>query len=71
MAGDMVLRDLYPALASIACNPESTVADNREGDIWRITFRKNLQDWECEEFLNLLALLEGHNITESQPDRIS
>lgn len=67
----MVLRDLYPAPASIACNPESTIADNREGNIWSITFRRNLQDWEGEDFLNLFGWLEGHNIAESQPDRIS
>ncbi|XP_059285769.1 uncharacterized protein LOC132039260 [Lycium ferocissimum] len=69
--GSIVLKDLYPALDSIAYNPELTIADNREGNIWSITLRRNLQDWACEDFLNLLALLEGHSTTESQPDRTS
>lgn len=38
-----ILMDDCPALIQLACHPDSSKSQNRDGTIWSIMFRRNLQ----------------------------
>ncbi|XP_070043168.1 uncharacterized protein [Nicotiana tomentosiformis] len=53
----------------IAKDPDSTILQCREGDTWNILCRKNLQDWEFEELVRLLATLNSYSSNNLVPDQ--
>ncbi|XP_075099232.1 uncharacterized protein LOC142176070 [Nicotiana tabacum] len=55
--GHTTLVDAYPRLFSIATNPDSTVAQNWEVNSWNPSLRRNLNDWEFDDFVTLLGSL--------------
>lgn len=58
LLGNTAFRDDFPNLFRIAQDPNSVIASNRVGTNWDLTFRRNLQDWEVNELLELLARLQ-------------
>ncbi|KAG5605082.1 hypothetical protein H5410_026574 [Solanum commersonii] len=54
---------------NIASDPDSIVQQNREGNVWNLIIRRNLQDWELEEMINMLATLHYANINPLGPDQ--
>ncbi|XP_060209904.1 putative ribonuclease H protein At1g65750 isoform X3 [Lycium barbarum] len=64
------LKDSHPRLFLIATEPDSTVASNRDGNIWDIRFRRNLQDWELGEIFDLFKSLERFPVNSQTPDSL-
>lgn len=56
---NLPLKESHPKLLLITTYPNSTVARKRDGNIWDLHFRINLQDWEYGELFDLYNLLEG------------
>lgn len=61
----------FPHLFLIARNPDSTVAENREGNAWNLQLRRNLQDWEIESFIELLSRLGNFSLNPQVRDSIA
>lgn len=40
-----------PNFSRIANDPNPIVLQNKEGNIWNLILRRNLQDWELEEMM--------------------
>lgn len=57
--GNNSLSDLY-ALAMMPIR--SPIAENTERNAWNHTFRRNLQVWEYNGLINLIASIEASNI---------
>ncbi len=59
--GDRTLKEMFPTLLVIACNPKALVADLLRGHNgtthWDLTFTRYIQDWESKALMNLLELL--------------
>ncbi|XP_070025308.1 uncharacterized protein [Nicotiana sylvestris] len=51
-------------------NTESLVSHNREGNTWNPILRRNLQDWEVEDYIDLLKLLENRTINTQLKDKL-
>lgn len=61
--GENELRETFPNLYRVSCLRDMTVQQifRSHGGVlhWDLRFRRNLQDWEMEEFHNLVELLYG------------
>uniref|UniRef100_A0A1U7V1A2 Uncharacterized protein LOC104212559 n=1 Tax=Nicotiana sylvestris TaxID=4096 RepID=A0A1U7V1A2_NICSY len=68
--GDSTLKEAFPNLFLIARNTESLVSHNREGNTWSPILRRNLQDWEVEDYIDLLKLLENRTINTQLKDKL-
>lgn len=68
--GNTVFMNAYPALYHIAREPDSTIYQNREDNTWNIIYRRNLQGWEFEELLRLLAALNSFSSNQLVPDQL-
>lgn len=64
------LKDTYQRLFSLATNPDPIIAENREGNSWNLILRRNLNDWENEDFLALLNCLQNSPVNSLRRDRI-
>jgi hypothetical protein len=59
--GDSNLKETFPTLFAIACNPTASVADilrvHNGTTHWDLTFTRYIQDWESDAMMNLLEIL--------------
>jgi exonuclease III len=59
--GDSTLKESFPTLFAIACNPTALVADilqvNNGTPHWDLTFTRYIQDWESEALMQLIEIL--------------
>ena len=59
--GDNTLKETFPTLFAIACNPSASVADilrvHNDTTHWDLTFTRYVQDWECDTLMNLFEIL--------------
>lgn len=55
--GSTTLHVSYPRLYQIASNQDSFVSQYRDNNVFCPQFRRNLQDWEINDLLKLLATL--------------
>lgn len=55
---------------SIATNPDSTVAQNWEGNVWFPTLRRNLNDWEIENMIAMIGNLQHSAINHRCNDKL-
>ncbi|XP_059289469.1 uncharacterized protein LOC132042988 [Lycium ferocissimum] len=67
--GESTLKIAFPRLYRVASNRDASIAQYREGNVWSPVFRRNLQDWEINDLLQLLGALENYILAEA-PDRI-
>lgn len=65
------LKESHLKLLLITTYPDSTVARKRDGNIWDLHFRRNLQDWEQGELFDLYNLLEGFSINPKTQDNLN
>jgi len=61
----------FPSLFQIACEPNSSISQNRENNTWNVLFRRNLQDREVKEVVKLFFRLEGQVINVWEADKLS
>ncbi|KAF3633898.1 hypothetical protein T459_02648 [Capsicum annuum] len=59
--GNGTLKELLPSIFLNASNLDTSVAQNREDNIWRPLLRMNLNDWEIIDLITLLTTLETHS----------
>ena len=59
--GDSTLKESFPTLLAIACNPTALVADilqvHNGNPHWDLTFTRYIQDWESEALMQLIEIL--------------
>ncbi|KAF3676763.1 hypothetical protein FXO37_05164 [Capsicum annuum] len=67
---NILLMEEFPRLFQIARAPNSSISQNREDNTWTVLFRRNLQDWEIEEVVNLFSGLEGQVINVHEADKL-
>lgn len=67
---DTTLKEAFPDLFLIADNPDSLVAHNREVNTWNPIFRRNLHDWEVDEFIDMMKTLEKCSINSQLRDKL-
>lgn len=65
------LKDAYPRLFSITTNPDFTMAQNREGDTWNLSLRRNLNDWKIKDLIALLGCLQNRLLNSQSRDRLN
>lgn len=68
--GNEALKDSHSGLYQIACNQKATIAEYRENNNGRPTHGRNLNDWEVNDLIALLALLGEFTTDDQAPDRI-
>ncbi|XP_059288247.1 uncharacterized protein LOC132041538 [Lycium ferocissimum] len=68
--GSTSLQDDFPNLFRIAQDPNSVIAANREGNIWDLSFRRNMYDWEVNELLDLFSRLQQCHINPQAADKL-
>nr|XP_009789470.1 PREDICTED: uncharacterized protein LOC104237089 [Nicotiana sylvestris] len=68
--GNFTLQETFPTLFHLATNPNSTVAHNRSNNTWEVLFRRNIQDWEIEEVLDLLGRLANCTVSIQHTDNL-
>lgn len=68
--GNSMLKENYPSLYQISCDPTSTIFLYRENNAWSILFRRNLHDWEFEDLLSLLSRLETCQVNAQNVDQL-
>ncbi|KAG5624650.1 hypothetical protein H5410_009868 [Solanum commersonii] len=59
----------YPSLYQLSCEPDSTISQNWK-NTWIPLLRRNLQDWEIEDMINLFHRLEGYRPNMQAPDKL-
>lgn len=68
--GDTTLKEAFPTLFLIEDNPDSLIAHNREVNTWNPIFRRNLHDWEVDEFIDMMKTLEKCSINSQLRDKL-
>lgn len=72
--GDSNLKDRFPSIFAIATNKRAYVNElfmrSGTGGDWCVQVGRNLQDWEVEEYCNLLNLLAGLSLGNGKDERI-
>ncbi|KAE8682317.1 Polynucleotide adenylyltransferase family protein isoform 4 [Hibiscus syriacus] len=70
--GEVPLKDLFPRLYTLSMNKEGKVVEFREsnaaGWVWDIQFRRNLVDWEVDQWLHLISLLNNSSLSHDEED---
>ncbi|KAE8655648.1 hypothetical protein F3Y22_tig00117021pilonHSYRG00103 [Hibiscus syriacus] len=70
--GEVPLKDLFPRLYTLSTNKEGKVVEFREshaaGWVWDIQFRRNLVDWEVDQWLHLISLLNNTSLSHDEED---
>lgn len=69
--GNSSLMVAYPNVFQIAREPNSTIQQYREGNSWTFILRKNIEDWEIEELVSLLAALHSVAINSGTPEQLN
>ncbi|XP_039012116.1 uncharacterized protein LOC120141253 [Hibiscus syriacus] len=71
--GEDPLKDLFPRLYALSTNKEGKVVEFRDdhdaGWVWDIQFRRNLVDWEIEQWLQLISVLNNTSLSHDEEDR--
>ncbi|KAG5622213.1 hypothetical protein H5410_007431 [Solanum commersonii] len=60
--GNEPLLNVFPRIFQIASNPVSTISQCWEDNIWNVTLRRNLNGWELEEFMALMASIQTSSV---------
>ncbi|XP_070005716.1 uncharacterized protein [Nicotiana sylvestris] len=66
--GNFTIQETFPTLFHLATDPNSTVAQNRSNNTWEV--RRNIQDWEIEEVLDLLGRLANCTMSIQHTDKL-
>ncbi|WMV19115.1 hypothetical protein MTR67_012500 [Solanum verrucosum] len=69
--GNIPLMNVFPRIFQIASNPDSTISQCWEGNTWNVTLRRNLNDWELEEFMALMASIQTSSVHSQSRDRLT
>ncbi|KAG2688934.1 hypothetical protein I3760_09G116400 [Carya illinoinensis] len=72
--GEMALKDAFPTVFRVACDPKALVADFlvRSGDQaqWNVTFSRAAQDWEIDSFEAFFSLLYSTKLNDLREDKL-
>ena len=72
LCGDEALCDSFPSLYALAVNKKGLVADlwdsTKKERGWFPRFIRSFNDWELDEILCLLNIIQGKQIIENQED---
>ena len=71
--GDNTLASLYPRLYRVSNNANMLIAslirwNSLDSFSWDLEFRRNLNDREIEDFMNLLSLVSNSNVSTFERD---
>ncbi|KAE8659133.1 Mannose-P-dolichol utilization defect 1 protein [Hibiscus syriacus] len=70
--GSVPLKDRFPRLFALSNNKEGKVAEFRlhsdAGWVWDIQTRRNLVDWEVEQWLQIISLLNNSSLSLVEED---
>ncbi|KAE8687175.1 hypothetical protein F3Y22_tig00111022pilonHSYRG00184 [Hibiscus syriacus] len=70
--GSAPLKDRFPRLFALSNNKEGKVAEfrlhNDSGWVWDIQMRRNLVDWEVEQWLVIISLLNSSSLSLVEED---
>uniref|UniRef100_A0A1S4DD81 Reverse transcriptase zinc-binding domain-containing protein n=1 Tax=Nicotiana tabacum TaxID=4097 RepID=A0A1S4DD81_TOBAC len=68
--GNCPLKESFPLLFQIANDPNSTVREYRSENAWAPLFRRNMHDWELDNFFVLLERLGNLTVNDQIPDKL-
>ncbi|KAG2723320.1 hypothetical protein I3760_02G165000 [Carya illinoinensis] len=72
--GEAALKDAFPTVFHVACEPEASVADFlvRSGDQvqWNVTFSRAAQDWEVDSFGAFFRLVYSTKLNGMREDKL-
>ncbi|KAE8689350.1 Pescadillo-like protein [Hibiscus syriacus] len=70
--GTVPLKDRFPRLFALSNNKGGKVAEfrlyNDSGGVWDIQTKRNLVDWEVEQWLQLISLLNSYSLSLVEDD---
>jgi len=69
--GNSSLMVAYPNIFHIVREPNFTIQQYIKGNSWNIILRRNIQYWEMEELVSLLAALHSVAINSETPDQLN
>lgn len=70
---DFKLKDTFPRIYAVARNKERVKKAYEAvggGWAWNVLIKRNLQDWELEEYVNLLLCLSSFKLVEHKDKRV-
>lgn len=68
--GDCKLKNRFPSIFVIAQDMDKSYVESGVGGDWSVRVCRNLQDWEVEDYCNLLKCLAGIRMGNQRDERL-
>lgn len=70
--GEVPLKDSFRSLFSLAIDPKEFVVNTFDdgGNVWMLRLHRDLNEWELDEWYNLLSLLDGLKLDPNVVDSL-